>query len=109
MSTGKAHAQLGHAYLDAYLAAEAQSPSLARQYRGDSHGTKIALEAKSLNHLLRAKAEAEEQGIPCALITDAGHVHPPDFDGSEIITALGLGPARRSQIRSITKRFKLIP
>src|SRR5690349_13889585 len=74
MSPGKAAAQAGHAYLDAYLVALDERPEIAREYRGDAHGTKIAAQAKSLEHLLRAYEAARAAGLPAALITDAGHI-----------------------------------
>jgi PTH2 family peptidyl-tRNA hydrolase len=105
MPPGKAAAQCGHAFLDTFLKAHAETPSHATEYLGDRHGTKCVLKAKNLNQLLRAKEEAERAGLPCALITDSGHILPPHFDGNPIITALGIGPARRSDIHHITKRF----
>lgn len=33
---------------------------------------------------------------------------PPFFDGSPIVTALGIGPATREQIKKITKKFQLV-
>lgn len=108
MSPGKLAAQAGHAFLDAYLTALEQRPDDAREYREGSHGTKIALRAEHLDDLLRARSMAERAGIPAVLITDSGHILPPSFDGSPIVTALGLGPARRSEVRSITRRFALV-
>jgi len=132
MTNGKATAQAGHAFQDAYLKslftdfrsalkdgsttlqnfdsfreffAASAHQSIAGEYLGDSHGTKITLKAKNLSALLKAKEEAERAGLPCALITDANHIHPPHFDGSPIITALGIGPCRRHEIHHITKRF----
>lgn len=68
-------------------------------------GTNVCLKSKSLHHLERAFHEAKAAEIPCALIQDSGHILPPYFDGSPIITALGLGPCSRDQIHFITKKF----
>lgn len=67
--------------------------------------TKVCLKAKSLQQLLRAHDAAQKLGLPCALITDEHHVLPPHFDGSPIVTALGLGPARRCDAYAVTKRL----
>ena len=71
-------------------------------------GTNVVLKAKNLSAIERAMHDAEAAGIPCALITDAGHIMLPHFDGSPIITALGIGPCRREEIEHITKRFNCI-
>ena len=105
MTAGKAAAQAGHAYLEAFLRA---SPGRKRAYRADGIGTKIALIAPHLGDLLWAEAICRRHGFPHALITDSGHIMPPHFDGSPIITALGIGPIDREQIRFITDRFKLV-
>jgi PTH2 family peptidyl-tRNA hydrolase len=106
MSAGKLAAQAGHAYLDSYLQATADR---AAEYRGDSHGTKVCLCATSLDALLDAAEEALRAGVPHSLIIDSGHVMPPYFTGAPVVTALGLGPALRSEVRTITKRFALVP
>ena len=105
MSPGKLAAQAGHAFLDSFVQAV---PQLQYEYRAVGHGTKVTLAADSLDALLRAEHQCRLDGIPCALITDAGHVLPPHFTGAPIITALGFGPARRDEVRHITKRFALV-
>ena len=109
MPPGKLASQAGHAFLDSYLQALERRPEAALRYRETGHGTKVALVAPSLEEILQARAEAERIGLPWALIVDSGHLLPPDFDGSPIVTALGIGPARRSEVRHITKRFALVP
>lgn len=108
MPPGKLAAQAGHAFLDAYLNSLVLRPEDAEAYRDGCHGTKVALRADHLDDLLQAHAMAQRAGIPSALITDSGHVLPPSFDGSPIVTALGLGPARREEVRRITRRFALV-
>ena len=105
MTAGKAAAQAGHAYLESFLHAP---PRLQRDYRADSMGTKIALIAPFLGDLLWAQAICRRHWFPHALITDEGHVMPPHFDGSPIVTALGIGPIDRETIGFITDRFQLI-
>ena len=108
MTPGKASSQLGHAFKIITKNILENEPALARQYFGDGIGTNICLKAKNLNSLQRAHREAMDAGLPCALITDEGHIMPPHFDGSPIITALGIGPCRRDEIEHITKRFNCI-
>jgi peptidyl-tRNA hydrolase len=109
MPPGKLAAQAGHAFLDAYLASLDLRPACSRAYRADGHGTKVALLARRLEDLVLAGAMARRAGIPTALVTDSGHILPPDFDGSPIVTALGIGPAKRSEVRRITRHFALVP
>ena len=101
MPPGKMAAQAGHAFLEAFIVS---SESEARAYRADSVGTKVVLRAR-LQSLLNAAARCEQMGIPHALIMDEGHVLPPHFDGSPIVTALGVGLSPLAQ--TITKRFAL--
>jgi PTH2 family peptidyl-tRNA hydrolase len=109
MPPGKLAAQAGHAFLDAYLVALDRRPDDARAYRDGRHGTKVALRADCLEDLLIARSMADRAGIPAALITDSGHILPPSFDGAPIVTALGIGPAKRSEVRRITRHFALVP
>ena len=109
MPPGKLAAQAGHAFLDAYLASLCLRPDIAAAYCGPGGRTKVALLAPTLRDLLRAKRDAEDSGLPCALVVDERHVLPPSFDGSPIVTALGIGPARRSEVRRITSRLALVP
>lgn len=104
MSPGKTAAQAGHAYLDAGLICFETDPERFRSYK-TNHGIKICLKAKSEHALRRAYDDARRLGIPCSLITDLGYTV---FEGKPTITALGIGPARRSEIESITKRFNLL-
>lgn len=82
------------------------NPALDDAYFADGMGTNVILKAKNEAAILRALREAQDAGLPCVLITDENHIIPgTQFDGSEIITALGIGPACRADIHHITKRF----
>lgn len=105
MPPGKLAAQAGHAFVDSLLAAP---PSLLAAYRAPGHGTKVTLCARNLHELTRALHEAEAAGLPCALITDEGHILPPHFTGAPIVTALGIGPALRDHVQHITRRFEAV-
>ena len=106
MSAGKIASQAGHAYLGAFLHCQELNPVILAEYLQSFPGTKVCLKAKNLDALLRAEAEAQSAGIPCALITDSGCSN--FFNGQPIVTALGLGPAKETQIKHITKRFELL-
>jgi peptidyl-tRNA hydrolase len=109
MPPGKIAAQCGHAFARAAENAEKASPGTGARYRGTGNGTKICMYAKNEGQLLRAYREMLEQGIPCELIIDRGHLLPPHFDGNPIITALGIGPVYRDEIANTLKRYTLAP
>ena len=91
MPPGKLASQAGHAFLESYL----KSDSVAqRKYRYDGVGTKITLRARHLDDILRAQFVCEQECLSHATIIDEGHVMSPHFDGSPIITAIGIGPCR---------------
>ena len=93
MSPGKAAAQLGHAFkLSTYITLKT-NPELFESYLSGSIGTNICLVAPTEEYLLEIKEQIFH--FPHILVQDSGHVHPPHFDGSPIITCLGLGPISR--------------
>lgn len=109
MPAGKLSAQAGHAYGDSIADAERIDPNRVRDYRNDyTGGSKVTLKAKNANQLLRAYREALEANIPCALIVDQHHILPPHFTGEPIITAVGIGPCTKEEVRHITKRFNCL-
>lgn len=108
MSTGKTASQAGHAFLGAALHCQVSSPSTLAEYHKDlpSPGTKVCLRAKSLDVIHRAQAAALQAGIPHFLVVDSGC--ESFFGGEPTVTALGLGPARRSEIDHITRKLQLV-
>jgi PTH2 family peptidyl-tRNA hydrolase len=108
MTAGKMASQAGHAFLDTFQLCQDIDPERAKEYGEDGHGTKIALYAKNESQILQLYELVKASGIPCALIIDSGHIMPPYFDGNPITTALGIGPARRSEIHHLTKKLQLI-
>lgn len=106
MDTGKTSSQAGHAYLGAFTNANANLQQAYHSEFPQSPGTKVCLAAKNLDQLLRAKEEAEAAGISAYLVTDSGCSN--FFNGEPTVTALGLGPASKDQIKQITKRFQLM-
>lgn len=105
MAPGKIASQAGHAYLGAYLDSTAKTPAVASAYAQEAPGTKVCLHG-SLNSILKAAAEAERLGVPHFLVVDSGCAN--FFNGEPTVTALGLGPATREQVKPITKKFNLL-
>ena len=106
MDTGKTASQAGHAYLGAFVNA---NPDLQKEYHSElpeSPGTKVCLACKNLPHLLRAEEEAKAAGIPVFRVVDSGCAN--FFNGEPTVTALGIGPATKDQIKHITRRFQLM-
>lgn len=109
MPAGKLAAQAGHAYTDALFACLDERPEDARAYRLNGvGGSKVTLQARNEDLLRRAAEQCREAGVPHALVIDSGHILLPHFDGSPVVTALGIGPIRRSEVRHITKRFRCV-
>lgn len=108
MDRGKIAAQMGHAYLEAYLLALEKRPETIPLYKKDQT-IKIAMRAKKVQHLEDAYQKAFDAGIPSVLITDLGlYGLPEDMLGKPTVTALGLGPAKRNEVKDILKRFQLL-
>jgi PTH2 family peptidyl-tRNA hydrolase len=107
MSNGKCIAQAGHAFTSSLLQAISQEDLRANSYAQLTPGTKITLDGGSDRDILLLKDRIEATGIPCFLVIDSGHVELPDFDGSPTITALGIGPCTRKDVRRTLSRLKL--
>lgn len=104
MTPGKAVSQGGHAFEDSFVKAER---SISLSYLADG-ATKIALVAPDLPSIQSLYEQALAANVPCALVVEDGHVMPPVFDGSPIVTALGIGPVERCKVRHITKGLPLM-
>jgi PTH2 family peptidyl-tRNA hydrolase len=109
MSSGKLCSQAGHAFVDTYEQCRIRDPVRAETYLEARHGTKVVLAVPNEEMLRAIQSQVLSTGLPCALIEDSGHVMPPHFDGSPVVTALGIGPALRNEIHPITKRLALVP
>lgn len=109
MPVGKLAAQAGHAYTDALLDCLDKAPHLVERYRrGDNAGSKACLKAKNEFAHQRLADECQRAGVPYAVIIDSNHVLPPHFDGSPVMTAVGIGPISREQAKPLVKRFNCI-
>jgi peptidyl-tRNA hydrolase len=98
--------QSSHAALGAFVNS---SPEIQKAYHAEfptSPGTKVCLQIDNLDQLLIAEEKAKEAGLSFFRVVDSGCQN--FFNGEPTITALGIGPATKSQIKHITKRFKLI-
>lgn len=105
MSEGKANAQAGHAYVDTLLLN--LMSSVGQAYCGLKPGTKICLDGGSFSSLLRLMARLDDANIPYVRIVDRDHVELPDFDGSDVLTAIGIGPLHRDDTPTFLKRLAL--
>lgn len=111
MSEGKANAQSGHAYVDALLHAlfstNPEHRMAAEAYAGLFPGTKICLDGGSEADLDRLCEACTDLAIPHIRVHDQGHVEPPHFDGSRILTAVGIGPIPRDLAPRTLRRLRL--
>jgi peptidyl-tRNA hydrolase len=108
MTPGKMAAQAGHAYLNSYLKAQTDYPEQVVGYQEGGVGTKVCLKASSEMDLEKIFIIASKSGVPCSRIEDSGHViEGTVFDGSSILTAVGIGPIRRDQAKFLRK-LKLV-
>lgn len=110
MTYGKMAAQAGHAYTNCALKEFSANPTTIHQYQGPEFiGTKVCLVSKNLDDLLNAYEKANETGLTTSLIIDRGHIiEGTPFDGNPIITALGIGPCTKEQVKKITRKFKMV-
>jgi peptidyl-tRNA hydrolase len=107
MTPGKMVSQAGHAFLGAFL--QCQDDGRLAEYHKDfprSPGTKVCLQARNLDQLLRAEQAARAAGFSIFRVVDSGC--EDFFGGQPTITALGIGPAKREEIQHITKKLKLL-
>lgn len=104
MNRGKAASQAGHAFLDSFIVAD---PEIAKAYLADG-GTKIVLSVPDERALCDLFHKAKMAKLPCAMVIESQHVMPPSFDGSPVVTAIGIGPVERERAKAITKGLKLM-
>ncbi|MDF2957489.1 MAG: Peptidyl-tRNA hydrolase [Candidatus Alkanophagales archaeon MCA70_species_1] len=100
LSKGKLAAQVAHAAVSSYEKASRRAKRL--WLRGGQK--KVVLKVRTLDELLELKRRAEALKLPCALIRDAGRTEIPEGT----VTALGIGPAKASEIDKITGKLPLL-
>lgn len=114
MSPGKLAAQAGHAFVDTLHDAETNWDTDSAEYRdylrykNERPGTKVVLVAPD-EQTLRRIYEHAIKWVPSSIIFDSGHVMPPHFDGSSILTAVGLGPCTRDKAAFLLPKLALAP
>lgn len=99
MGRGKLAAQVAHASLTAYE----DTSSNARNAWKDGGQKKIVLKVDSKNELLDLADQARRNGVPHAVIRDAGHTQ---LDPGTV-TTLAVGPAREAQVDAVTSDLSL--
>lgn len=111
---GKVGAQCAHASLGALLTMMSGGTSERRLLiKKDSaldawlngQFTKICVSVNSEQELIDVYNKAKTAGLPCVLITDAGHT---EFEGVATITCCAIGPAWDNEINSITGSLPLL-
>lgn len=82
--------------MDAYAVAQFQRPDAVSEYNTNS--IKVVLACPSADDLIRAEKAAIKAGLPCVRITEE----------DKTVTAIGIGPARKSECNKITGEFRLL-
>jgi peptidyl-tRNA hydrolase len=109
MPPGKLSAQAGHAYTASLFECIDQNSDHARRYRqGHNGGSKVTLFCRNEREIRELEVRCKAAGVPHALFTDEGHVLLPHFDGSPVVTALGIGPLRRADAKPLVKKFRCV-
>ena len=103
LSALKMASQAGHAYLMAFLQAQADGNPLAAEYVAGNH-TKISLMAPDLASLERILRKAQDRGVPAVLVTDAGRT---ELSGPTV-TVLGLGPLTKTDSNALTRGLETV-
>ncbi len=100
MPTGKTHAQVAHASVDATLKSDKKIVALWRK----EGAKKVVLKVKDEEELLKYEEMAENIGLKTALIKDAGRtVLEPGT-----ITCLGIGPDLEEKIDKVSGKLKMM-
>ena len=99
MGEGKLAAQVAHASLMAFQDADRQARS---EWKGQGQ-KKVVLKASGEGELFRLADRAETDGLPHAIVRDAGHTQ---LDPGTV-TALGVGPAADDRIDAVTGDLSL--
>ena len=76
-----------------------------KEWAENSLFTKIVVGIDSEADLLKLYIQAQDNDIPCALVTDSGRT---EFHGTPTNTCIAIGPAISSKIDKITGDLKLL-
>ncbi|WP_430506521.1 peptidyl-tRNA hydrolase Pth2 [Haloparvum sp. PAK95] len=99
MGEGKLAAQVAHASLSAYEDAGSRT---RKQWKGSGQ-KKIVLRGDNESQLFELADKAEREGIPHAIVRDAGHTQLEPGT----VTALAVGPASEEIVDRITGDLSL--
>ncbi|MDS0298055.1 peptidyl-tRNA hydrolase Pth2 [Halogeometricum sp. S1BR25-6] len=99
MGRGKLAAQVAHASLSAY---EDTDRKARTEWKGSGQ-KKVVLKANGEDELFRLADDAERQGLPHAIIRDAGHTQ---LDPGTV-TCLAVGPGRDELVDKVTGDLSL--
>ncbi|MEM7813753.1 MAG: peptidyl-tRNA hydrolase Pth2 [Candidatus Aenigmatarchaeota archaeon] len=99
LSRGKLAVQVAHAAVSALDKADAKAAASWKR----AGQKKVVLRA-TLQTLLALKQKAEQLGLPCALISDAGLTELPPGT----VTCLGVGPDESAKVDKVTGSLPLM-
>jgi PTH2 family peptidyl-tRNA hydrolase len=99
MGTGKLAAQVAHASLSAYEDADDRT---RKQWKGSGQ-KKVVLKGDSETQLFELADAAEREGLPHAIVRDAGHTQ---LDPGTV-TALAVGPGPEDAVDRVTGDLSL--
>ena len=100
LSPGKLAVQVAHA---AVSAADWADKKERDRWKADGQ-KKVVLKAANLQELYELKEKARREGLPTALITDAGRTEI----APGTVTVLGIGPADEEKIDRVTGHLKML-
>jgi PTH2 family peptidyl-tRNA hydrolase len=103
MSKGKLTVQACHASVGALENARKMHPSWVKSWLNEGQ-KKVVAKVRSLESLERLRRQAENEGLPNALIEDKGLTEIPPGT----VTALGIGPAPDEDVDKITHDLPLL-
>lgn len=99
MGKGKLAAQVAHASLQGY---EEAMPDVQRQWKGGGQ-KKVVLQATGERQIFELADAAEREGLPHAVVRDAGHTQ---LDPGTV-TAVAIGPGPEETVDRVTGELRL--
>ncbi len=103
LSPGKLAVQVAHAAVMALERAEKTDKSVVSRWKAEGQ-KKVVLRVPGVQDIFRLREEAEQAGLPSAIVADAGLTEIPPGT----ITALGIGPAQNKQMDKVTGKLRLV-